>query len=44
MSGKLLAGGVTYVNIAPAAGTTELDLSVTVDAKALPRVRVGRIR
>lgn len=43
-SGKLYAGGVTYVTVASPAGSSTLDLGVTVDAKAQPRVRVGRVR
>lgn len=42
-SGKLLAGGVTYAIVAVPAGQTELDIGVTIDPAALPRVRIGRI-
>src|SRR5258708_7184795 len=41
--GQILPGGVEYVTI-DAAGQPEIDLTVTVDAAALPRVRVGRLK
>ena len=43
-SGKLRSGGVTYVDLPAPDGQTELDLTVTLDPKALPRVRIGRIK
>jgi len=42
--GKIRAGGVEYLAIDAVAGNPELDLTVTVDPGALPRVRIGRIR
>ncbi len=42
--GQLRAGGVEYVELDATAGQAELDVTLTVDASALPRVRVGRIR
>lgn len=44
VDGQLRAGGVEYVEIDATAGQPELDLSLTLDASALPRVRIGRIR
>lgn len=43
VDGKILPGGVEYV-LVPAQGQGELDLTVTVDATALPRVRIGRLK
>ncbi len=40
--GTLRAGGVAYVEVT--ASGPQLDLSITVDDKAAPRVRVGRLR
>lgn len=42
-SGTVRAGGVAYV-IVTATAAPSLDLTVKVDAKAAPRVRVGRLR
>lgn len=42
--GKLLPGGVEYVQLDASAGKPTIDLTVTVNATALPRVRVARIR
>jgi hypothetical protein len=43
-SGTLRAGGVVFVTVAAKPGAPSLDLTVTVDAKAASRVRVGRLR
>lgn len=43
-SGKVRAGGAAYVSVAATSGAPSLDLTVAVDAKAAPRVRVGRLR
>lgn len=42
--GKLLAGGVEYLDVDAKSGQSELDLTVTVDPKAQARVRIGRVR
>jgi hypothetical protein len=42
--GKLMPGGAEFLVLDAAAGQAEVDVTVTVDAKAAPRVRVGRIR
>ncbi len=41
--GVLRAGGVEYLTINAVAGKPSVDLTVTVDPAALPRVRVGRL-
>lgn len=42
--GKLLAGGVEYLDVGAKSGQPELDLTVTVDPEAQARVRIGRVR
>ncbi len=42
--GTVLSGGVAYTSLSSTADATELDLTVKVDAKSAPRVRVGRIK
>lgn len=42
-SGKVLTGGVAYVNLPAPAGQTELDIAVTIDPALVPRVRIGRV-
>ena len=42
--GKILPGGAEYVQLDATAGAATIDLTVTVAASALPRVRVARIR
>lgn len=42
VDGRLLAGGVEYVELAPAPRATELALHVRIDPKAQPRLRLGR--
>jgi hypothetical protein len=42
--GDLLAGGVDYVELDAKAGAGELDFVLNVDAGAMARVRVARIR
>jgi hypothetical protein len=44
VDGQILPGGVEYVRIDATPGQSEIDLTVTVDASALPRVRVARIK
>ena len=44
VDGQILPGGVEYVLMDAVPGQPTLDLTVTVDATALPRVRVARIR
>lgn len=44
VDGQILPGGVEYVIVDAIPGQATLDLTVTVDATAMPRVRVGRIR
>jgi hypothetical protein len=43
-SGQVRAGGVAYVSAPAKSGTDSLALTVKVDTKAAPRVRVGRIK
>ncbi|MDB4994639.1 MAG: hypothetical protein JWM74_2071, partial [Myxococcaceae bacterium] len=42
--GKLRSGGVEYLTLAAEAGAGELDLTITVDEAALPRVRIARLK
>jgi hypothetical protein len=42
--GKLRSGGVEYLTLAAQPGQTELDLTITVEAGALPRVRIARLQ
>lgn len=44
VDGKILPGGVEYVKLDATAGQPEIDLTGTIDASALPRVRVGRLK
>jgi hypothetical protein len=41
---KIFPGGVEYIQLDATPGQGELDLTVTVTASALPRVRVARLR
>jgi hypothetical protein len=42
-SGTVRAGGVAYATISPPASGAPMSVAVTVDAKASPRVRIGRL-
>ena len=42
--GKLVPGGVEVLTLDAVAGQPEADVTVTVDAKASARVRIGRVR
>jgi hypothetical protein len=42
--GKLLAGGAELVKLEAAPDASELSIGISVQADALPRVRIGRIR
>jgi len=42
--GKLMPGGAEFLTLDAVAGQPEVDVAVTVDAKAAARVRVGRVR
>jgi hypothetical protein len=41
--GTLRSGGVEYLTLAAQPGQAELDLTITVDEKSLPRVRIARL-
>jgi hypothetical protein len=43
-SGKVRAGGAAYVTVAPTSGGAPLPITVRVDPRAAPRVRIGRLR
>jgi hypothetical protein len=42
--GELRSGGVEYITMAATPGQSELDLTVSVDATAEPRVRIARLK
>jgi len=42
--GQILPGGVEYIKLDAIGGQQTLDITVTVDAIAKPRIRVARIK